>query len=214
MSLINDALKRAKEAQQQAPPSAARGLEFKPLEPAPQAERHRSLLLPALIAVAVVAVAMAVLWPKNVGQLSAAGPLEPKQTASSPDSVAATPPVLAPVASEPRPAADPQGELPTQPAKQHQTQNALATIPPNAPAAIPQASVASNSPVVGEPAAPKPPPLKLQAILLNPTHPSAMISGKTLFIGDKIGELRLVAIKQESATLVGAGLTNILTLPQ
>jgi hypothetical protein len=41
-----------------------------------------------------------------------------------------------------------------------------------------------------------------------------MISGKTLFIGDKTGEWRVVAIDQESATLVSAGQTNILTLPQ
>ncbi len=41
-----------------------------------------------------------------------------------------------------------------------------------------------------------------------------MISGKTLFIGDKLGELRLVAIDPQSATLIGSGQTNVLTLPQ
>jgi hypothetical protein len=41
-----------------------------------------------------------------------------------------------------------------------------------------------------------------------------MISGKTLFIGDKTGEWRVTAIDQESATLVSASQTNVLTLPQ
>jgi hypothetical protein len=41
-----------------------------------------------------------------------------------------------------------------------------------------------------------------------------MIGGKTLFVGDKLGDLRVVAIDKESATLVGAGQTNVLSLPE
>jgi hypothetical protein len=41
-----------------------------------------------------------------------------------------------------------------------------------------------------------------------------MISGKTLFIGDKLGDLRVVAISKESAILAGAGQTNVLTLSE
>jgi hypothetical protein len=64
------------------------------------------------------------------------------------------------------------------------------------------------------PPAPVKPALRLQGIAYSPVRPAAMISGKTLFIGDKTGEWRVVAIDQESATLVSAGQTNILTLPQ
>ena len=39
-----------------------------------------------------------------------------------------------------------------------------------------------------------------------------MINGKTLFVGDMLGEMQLVAIGRQSATLVGAGQTNLLTL--
>jgi hypothetical protein len=59
-----------------------------------------------------------------------------------------------------------------------------------------------------------PAPLRLQAIIFNPRRPSAMISGKTLFIGDKLGDLRVAAISKESAILVGAGKTNVLTLAE
>jgi hypothetical protein len=50
--------------------------------------------------------------------------------------------------------------------------------------------------------------------VFNPKRPSAQINGKTLFIGDKLGDSRVVAIGQESATLVGAGKTNVLILPE
>jgi hypothetical protein len=59
---------------------------------------------------------------------------------------------------------------------------------------------------------PAPPAIRLQAIVFHPTRPSAMINGKTLFLGDMLGEMQLVAIGRESATLVGAGQTNLLTL--
>jgi hypothetical protein len=41
-----------------------------------------------------------------------------------------------------------------------------------------------------------------------------MISGRTLFIGDKLEEMRVAAIDRESVTLVGAGKTNILSLSE
>jgi hypothetical protein len=71
----------------------------------------------------------------------------------------------------------------------------------------PAAAAAPETPVPG------PAPLKLQAIVFHPTRPWAMISGKTLFVGDRLGEMELVAVGRESATLVGAGQTNVLNLP-
>jgi hypothetical protein len=41
-----------------------------------------------------------------------------------------------------------------------------------------------------------------------------MISGKTLFVGDKLGDLRVMAIDRQSITLAGAGQTNILSLSE
>jgi MSHA biogenesis protein MshK len=82
-----------------------------------------------------------------------------------------------------------------------------------APAKEPETE-ATNSAAITAPPQPKPAPLRLQAIVFNPKRPSALISGKTLFIGDKLGDARVVAIDQESATLVGAGKTNILSLPE
>ena len=76
-----------------------------------------------------------------------------------------------------------------------------------------QASDVANSVAIAPPP-PKPPPLRLQAIVFNPRRPSVVINGRTLFLGEKLGDSRVVAIDQESATLVGAGKTNILTMPE
>jgi hypothetical protein len=84
----------------------------------------------------------------------------------------------------------------------------------NAPAADAQENEATNAAALTPPPPPKPAPLRLQAIIFNPRRPSAMISGKTLFVGDKLGDLRVVAINRESATLAGAGQTNVLSLSE
>jgi hypothetical protein len=39
-----------------------------------------------------------------------------------------------------------------------------------------------------------------------------MISGRTLFVGDRIGEFRITAVSQDSATLEGSGQTKVLNL--
>ena len=77
-----------------------------------------------------------------------------------------------------------------------------------------QENAATNPAVAAEPSPPKPAPLRLQAIVFNPARPSAMISGRTLFVGDKLGEFRVLRISPESATLVGDGQTNILSLAE
>ncbi len=51
MSLINDALKRAREAQQQARPTLLPGPQLRPVEPAQQARHGLGLLLPVALGV-------------------------------------------------------------------------------------------------------------------------------------------------------------------
>jgi hypothetical protein len=61
---------------------------------------------------------------------------------------------------------------------------------------------------------PKPAPLRLQGIVFNPARPSAMINGKTVFVGEKVGEFRVGAITQNSATLISGSQTNLLELAE
>jgi hypothetical protein len=80
--------------------------------------------------------------------------------------------------------------------------------------APPSVAGLSTNAIAAQPEPPKPAPLTLQGIVFNPRRPSVVINGKTLFLGDRIGQFRVAAIHSDSATLVGAGRTNLLSLEQ
>jgi hypothetical protein len=197
MSLINDALRQARQAQP-ANPAPANGPPLTPVEPV-----HRpggsTLALPMIIAV-VLAVAVALLWiyfrtgsdvlmvrasshPQTSVEVARPQPPAPSLAAIPATTPAATPTPVPPV-------------------------NAVATNT-NAPANEP----AANVPAVAEPPKALPPVYRLQSIFFRAKNPSAVINGKTLFLGSRVGDARIVAIDQESATIVtSAGQTNVLLL--
>jgi len=77
-------------------------------------------------------------------------------------------------------------------------------IPPTPPP-VPPAPVVVAAP-------PPPAPLRLQAVFYSPPNPSAIISGKTVHVGDTLRELQVVAIGSSSALLISTTETNFLTL--
>jgi hypothetical protein len=210
MSLINDALRRAKDAQQQAPVPPSHDLPFRPVEPGQQrARRGLGLLLPiALTAVALFALVFVWEWNRTRGVST---PTEVNaRTARVPQAATPAPALAAQPATVQQP--------PSSPSPSTGAAATLAADTTSSPADDPldgvEESEATNVPAMTPPPPPKPAPLRLQAIIFSPKRPSAMISGKTLFVGDKLGDLRVVAIDQESATLAGAGQTNVLSLPE
>jgi len=219
MSLINDALKRAKQAQPNAPRPTISGLSLHPVE----SSRRPGFMIP-VITLAAVALVLLLGWRVF---LKGSSTQSPSHISPSPASklsarpaeelVAKAAPVPAAADAQPQPnsaplaGAEPPTATPVSPV------TASAPSAPAATSAVQSApnSVVADAPIASEaPPAPKPAPLKLQGILFDPAHPAAMISGRTLFVGDKLGEWRVVAISQESATLVNAGQTNLLALPQ
>lgn len=229
MSLINDALKQARQAQAQTTAPVRSGPQLRPAEPARQCARGAGLALPAAFAVVAMLALLFVGWVYRQS-----GSARLPQAAAPPQPVAQTKPVqpavapAAPVAATPAEIvrANPPAPAPTAPASAA-TPIALA-LGSSAPAAAIAPSPAStnlttaaasatnvtNPPALADDAAPKPAPLKLQAIVFDPTRPSALISGKTVFLGDKVGGFRVAAIAPDRATLVGAGRTNVLTMPE
>ena len=188
MSLINEALKRAR----QVPVAPAPELHFRPVEAPPAARRTFGLMLPVVLA-GVALVALLLVW-----QLS-------HRSASSDGN-----PAVASV-TEPTPAAitPPADSAPAQTSK---LPTAASPAPvPDSPAA---AATATNAAPAAEPPPPPPPPLKLQGVVYNPQKPSALINGRTVFIGDRVRDFRVVAISSGTATLVGAGQTNVLSLAE
>ena len=90
------------------------------------------------------------------------------------------------------------------------------TIAAREPAPVP-------APVVQAAATPKPPPVapvtetlaantpksvQIQGIVSDPVHPYAIVSGKTVFVGDAVDGQRVTAISPDTLTLVGNGQTN------
>jgi hypothetical protein len=56
------------------------------------------------------------------------------------------------------------------------------------------------------------PPLTLQGIFYRPKNPSALINGRTLFVGDQIGEVKVIAIEQRSVKVELRGVVKVLWL--
>ncbi len=223
MSLINDALRRAKDAQRQVPPPPPNYPPLRPVEPAQQTARQGlGLLLPiALAVVALLVLLFAWQWVQRNGSLRSteAGTREvrattrvalPPPTVVPPDLAAAgfVPVAQSGAAPQPAPASPPS------PRAAHVPAASAAPAVPDESAADAQVSETTNAPAVTAPPPPKPAPLRLQGIVFNPSRPSAMINGRTVFVGDKMGDTRVVAIDRDSVTLVRAGQTNVLSLSE
>lgn len=179
MSLVNDALKRATEAQKNISPAPGHYLPLRREEPAQQRKKGIGIVLPATFLTILVA---AIFSLGLVNQKNRSTPVQPPtQTTGSASSIAAT-------------------ALP-------------AALTPNIAVAATPAIPATNSPApIVEAAAPKPAPLKLQAVFFTPPRSLAIIDGKRVYVGDSVRELRVVAIGSTSAMLVGPNQTNFLTL--
>jgi len=184
MSLVNDALRRAKLAQQNQPPASIAAPKLRPAEPV-QTRKNDFLLIWATAFVA--AFLIGILWHREVL-------LHRLPTQNSRADM---------VAAAAAPKTIPAPEPPTAPA----------AVPANPVAATKTNSLlpATNA-VVAELPAPKPVTPRLQAVFFDPRRPSAIINGKTLFVGDRTGEFRVTAIRQDSATLAGTNQTLVLTM--
>jgi hypothetical protein len=209
MSLINDALKRAKQAQPPAAPSHTTQFHFRPVDHNQTARHGFGVMMPVAFALVALLVLFLVwqLAQQNIAnrQAATAQRSELIARAASPTTIAppvpaAVPATPAPSAAEPTTPAPGVNEQPTAPA-------------PSEPATATTPAVADATPPVPEaPPVPPKPTLRLQSIVFNPARPSAMINGKILFVGDKVGDYHISAITQTSATLFNSSQTNTLEL--
>lgn len=212
MSLINDALKRLKEAQPQAAPPPVHNLQLRPIEPAQYTRHTLGLILPAVLAVAALLLLLFV-WQSAQRNGSMQLTEVKARTAMTANPTPAPQPATASVAAAPAAPVPAPSTMPAEGPPDLPAATAV-FVPTNLPVAEAQDGGVTNTVVVAETPPPKPAPPKLQAIIFSPNRPSVMIGGKTLFIGDKLNGFRVMAIDRESATLVGAGQTNLLTLSE
>ena len=87
----------------------------------------------------------------------------------------------------------------------------VSTVPK--PVVVPAVAtnVAANTTVVAV-TPPTPPEPKLQGILFAATRPCAIVSGQTVFVGDRINEFHVVAISRDRVTLRSKTETRVLSL--
>ncbi len=186
MSMLNDALKQAKQTQQENPPPTP-PLQFRAVEPG-QSNHSRAPMLFVGLALALILVLVLggmFVWlasQKAAGELrvaarSANEPATAVTRDAKPAIVAALPPAL------------PPATLPVEPGT-----NTLPTT------------------VTGEPPQPLAP--KLQGISFHPSRPLAVVNGKTVVIGDRVGGFRVLAITRSSVILGSATATNVLSLSE
>ncbi len=213
MSLINDALKRAQHLPVPPPPDL-QGPQIQPVE------RHRrrdlGLVVPLCLAVLgllALFFAWRVFQNERLTKSSPAASLE-RVSARSPEPAPQRPQVALTEAQDTTSTPDPQ------PATTVATGVPSATTPVNV--SVPQLLVPpeevltpeTNAAILLQAPAPLPPPLKLQALVYHPTRPTALVSGKTLMLGDRIRDLRVTAIGRDSVTLASTTATNILSLSE
>ena len=167
MSLVNDALKRAKQAQQDNPP-ATPPLQFRPVEPANEGHPDSPLLIVGAVLGLTVVVLLGGLF------------------------------VWAVVS---RQRADIQAEAKT-------VQPVPAVTVPVEPVVIPEVTTNSQPEVVEPPK----PEFKLQGIFFNPRSPSAVVNGRTVYVGDRVSGFNVIAITPKAVTLTSATETNVLSL--
>ena len=195
MSLINDALKRAQEAQRKDSPAYIVS-PMKPnapasapvAAPAPKPRRKQwnlSWIMPVvivllvLVAVFFIAMAMAKRTEKNIAVAPEISTPSQVETAAAP---APTPPVSA---APPAPAA--------------------AAAPEPVPDVIGPGAIVVDVPK---------PVIILQGVVNDPKHPWAIVNGKTVYLGDNVEGMRVVKISRSSITLVGNSQTNIVYVGQ
>ncbi len=201
MSLINDALKRARKAQQDNPPPPPQ-LQLRPAEqPAPRSAVPFALVFLALILVIIVGGML--VW--TVAKQSAPAMRVEARTMTPP----APPVVEAPKAESP------PAKAKAVVAQPPEAQTPVAAIPALATdETLPGQPQTNGLPVAATVEPPKPAALKLQAIVYNPIRPTAILSGKTVFLGDRVGEFRVLAMTRETVTIGSATVTNVLSLAE
>jgi hypothetical protein len=223
MSLINDALRRAKQAQQDPPPAPAATVpHFRPIEPNAQHAKHGlGVAVPVFLAL-VSLLGLLLLWelskretpsphaspqpllnaaartlPSTESVAGSSQPQAPSRGAAE-SALAAANPIAANTGTGPEHNANGSSDV-SNSAGVNLSPGTSEAVETNHAAAVDAASSAI-------------PQFKLQGIVFNPQRPSALINGRVMFVGDRIRDFKVTTIRPDTVVLRGPGRTNVLSL--
>jgi len=212
MSLINDALKRAKQAQQKITPASAAG-SLRPAGPARAVNAPRSLLLPILAAAMLVSVgSILIVVAFSRGFRSKTDePLTDLPAASSSKDDPGAVAMLSQATADSRATSSsvPPGAFQATQANNAQSPTTVPTVVTQSVLMAKSSNAAPVTLTLPEPELPK-----LQGILFNPARPTAFLNGKSVVVGGRAGEFTVVAITKLAVTVERAGQTNVLVMEE
>jgi hypothetical protein len=209
MSLINDALNRAGEADRRRRSSRP---PLSPLQPAPTARPRGGGIrwLGLLLLVCLGAASWWLLYPPFELAPMTPAPILPVPPAAQPDPTpVATVEPAPPIVSESSPSAARirvSTNLITRPATE-----LIPPVPEPANSLPPEEAVVLSPAPFG--VAEAMPAMRLQSIIYRRNQPTAMIDGQTVQAGDLLGEVRVVEIQRQSVTVEWRGQFQVLSLP-
>ncbi len=203
MSLINDALKRATRNQ---PPATAPAPEpAAPMQPV----EYRRRGLPWYFFPALLAIVAAACWFIVKG-------VQARRQASDPASLPITVQAREPQPQTPAPSPASAAGAEASPTTSTRVASTPPTVPnnslsPEAGAPATEASVTPPPPVPAPPAEPAKPAFRLQGIFFRPANPSALVNGKSVWVGSRIDGATVKTITRDSLTIEVNGKTTVLT---
>ena len=213
MSLINDALKKARQAQRENPPTLSTQ-HFRPVESGPR--RSPLYVLLPLAVVFLSAIGGVLLWMA----LQKRGVFEEQTVLARQNQPTPQPSVKRSSTEQPSHTDElPNVNVAPQPAESSTVADSVGDKPASL---MDETQAVSKEQVVVHPAgqptsitAPAEPPLPIvRGIFLNPSHPSAVLNNKTVYVGDRVIGFEVISITPDSVTVVRSGKTNVLTLPE
>jgi Type II secretion system protein B len=214
MSLINDALKRAREAKP-ARSSANRNSQLLPVETTPSSGGLKFVIPVVLAGILVLAMGLVLkssFMRSNGPSPEAAPPVaarerpelgkaqnqatDPGENSNAPESFPSSSSTDLSSSGDSLPGSPLQSQAPT-----------VTTDPTPLPS-----SVAHADPLPSTPVPPQFPQLRFQGVFYRPSRPSVMINSKTYYQGDVVEEVEVVGITRDRVTLRWRGETKVLTL--
>ena len=200
MSLINDALKRASQTAPSAVPAAEKVQEA-PVTPvsAPKKPALWPLFIfPVLSLVLLGGAGWYFLRNSEIGALRLNETELKAEGRQIPESISAQKPALIPSEAV---------------AAKSTIEKAAAPGKTTTPAERGTVTTSNEVAAATAPTPPPPPTFRLQGIFYKPNQPLAMINGKTVGVGDKISNGKVLTIRKDSVSVWAEGQTKVLTLP-
>src|SRR2546430_5228137 len=220
MSLINDALKRARQDRQQKPSNGRSAVPLQPVDDAARPGRLVRIVI-ALLMLASLTLSGWCFWQwwriRGESERTAGVPDGPMAFAGAKSETPAPPmhpiKVSTDIVVRANFVAPSQPETEALPAP---ADTAIPAPPANAPATE-GTNVVASPPTNALAPAPAPDPfadLKLQSIVFREDKPAAVVNGEMLFVGDEIGGARVLEIERQSVTGGRKGETHELRMPR